>query len=178
MHFSSSTVLQEGTVRRSGQWGNPSPRVRKSFGGWNERSSETFCRYIKCSPVVPHAHIISIFVRTTALSRLSNVSRFAPTPYPITATFPYPPHTHTQYVEIGFYVDISQESRCNIEIKIRAHFSFISLSTPSQSVSQKRFHQCVNNKKKLSLRYPLPTFGSFSFSRHPSDSGSIRYFKN
>ena len=37
--------------------------------------------------------------------------------------------------------------------------------TPNQSVSQKRFHQWVNHKKKLSLRHPLPTFGSFSFSR-------------
>ena len=39
----------------------------------------------------------------------------------------------------------------------------MSLLTPSQSVSHKRFHQCVNHKKKLSLRHPLPTFGSFSF---------------
>ena len=39
----------------------------------------------------------------------------------------------------------------------------MSLPTPSQSVSHKRFHQCVNHKKKLSLRHPLPTFGSFSF---------------
>ena len=38
----------------------------------------------------------------------------------------------------------------------------MSLPTPSQSVSHKRFHQCVNHKKKLSLRHPLPTFGSFS----------------
>ena len=37
------------------------------------------------------------------------------------------------------------------------------LPTPSQSVSHKQFHQCVNHKKKLSLRHPLPTFGSFSF---------------
>ena len=27
----------------------------------------------------------------------------------------------------------------------------------------KRFHLCLNHKKKLSLRHPLPTFGSFSF---------------
>ena len=40
---------------------------------------------------------------------------------------------------------------------------FSYLLTPSQSVSHKRFHQCVNHKKKLSLRHPLPTFGSFSF---------------
>ena len=39
----------------------------------------------------------------------------------------------------------------------------MSLPTPSQSVSQKRFHQCVNHKKKLTLRHPSPTFGSFSF---------------
>ena len=39
----------------------------------------------------------------------------------------------------------------------------LSFPTPSQSVSHKRFHQCVNHKKKLSLRHPLPTFGSFSF---------------
>ena len=37
------------------------------------------------------------------------------------------------------------------------------LLTPSQSVSHKRFHQCVNHKKKLSFRHLLPTFGSFSF---------------
>ena len=37
----------------------------------------------------------------------------------------------------------------------------MSLLTPSQSVSHKRFHQCVNHKKKL--RHPLPTFCSFSF---------------
>ena len=36
----------------------------------------------------------------------------------------------------------------------------MSLPTPSQSVSHKR---CVNYKKKLSLRHPLPTFGIFSF---------------
>ena len=39
----------------------------------------------------------------------------------------------------------------------------MSLPTPSQSVSHKRFHQCVNHKKNLSLRHPLPAFGSFSF---------------
>jgi hypothetical protein len=39
----------------------------------------------------------------------------------------------------------------------------MSLPNPSQSVSHKRFHQCVNHKKKLSLRHPLPTIGSFSF---------------
>ena len=39
----------------------------------------------------------------------------------------------------------------------------MSLPTPSQSVSHKWFHQCVNHKKKLSLRHPLPTFGSFPF---------------
>ena len=39
----------------------------------------------------------------------------------------------------------------------------MSLPTLSQSVSHKRFHQCVNHKKKLSLRHPLPSFGSFSF---------------
>ena len=39
----------------------------------------------------------------------------------------------------------------------------MSLLTPSQSVSHKRFHQCVNHKKKVSLRHVLPTFGSFSF---------------
>jgi len=41
--------------------------------------------------------------------------------------------------------------------------SLMSLPTPSQSVSHKRLHQCVNHKKKLSLRHLLPTFGSFSF---------------
>ena len=39
----------------------------------------------------------------------------------------------------------------------------VKVLAPSQSVSQKRFHQCVNHKKKLSLRRPLPTFDSFSF---------------
>ena len=39
----------------------------------------------------------------------------------------------------------------------------MSLPTPSQSVSHKRFHQCVDNKKKVILRDPFPTFGSFSF---------------
>ena len=39
----------------------------------------------------------------------------------------------------------------------------MSSPTPSQSVSHKRFHQCVNHEKNLSLRYPLLTFGSFSF---------------
>ena len=39
----------------------------------------------------------------------------------------------------------------------------MSLQTPSQSVSHKRFHQYLNHKRKLSLRHPLPTFGSFSF---------------
>ena len=37
------------------------------------------------------------------------------------------------------------------------------MSTPSQSVSHKRFHQCVNHEKELSLRHPLPAFDSFSF---------------
>ena len=39
----------------------------------------------------------------------------------------------------------------------------MSLPNPSQSVSHKQFHQCVNHKKKLSSRPPLPTLGSFSF---------------
>jgi hypothetical protein len=39
----------------------------------------------------------------------------------------------------------------------------MSLTTPSQSVSHKQFHQCMNHKKKLCLRHPLPTFGSFSY---------------
>ena len=63
-------------------------------------------------------------------------------------------------VEIGFFTNISQESRCNSKIKVWAHFYKIlvfimSLPTPSQSVSHKRFHQCVNHKKKLSLRQLL-----------------------
>ena len=37
------------------------------------------------------------------------------------------------------------------------------LPIPSQFVSHKGFHQCVNHKKKLTLRHPSPTFGSFSF---------------
>ena len=37
------------------------------------------------------------------------------------------------------------------------------LPTPSQSVSHKWFHHCMNHKKKLNLRHPLTTFGSFSF---------------
>ena len=41
----------------------------------------------------------------------------------------------------------------------------MSLPTPSQSVSHKQFLQCVNHKKKLTLRHPSPTFGSFSFSQ-------------
>ena len=49
------------------------------------------------------------------------------------------------------------------------------LPTPSQSVSLKWFHQCVNLKKKLSFRHPLPTFDSFSFFRHPFDSRLMRY---
>ena len=52
----------------------------------------------------------------------------------------------------------------------------MSLPTPSQSVSHKWFHQCVNHKKKLSFKLPLPTFSSFRFFRHLFDSGSIRYF--
>ena len=39
----------------------------------------------------------------------------------------------------------------------------MSLPTPSQSVSHKQFHQCENQKNKLSLRYPSPTFGHFSY---------------
>ena len=39
----------------------------------------------------------------------------------------------------------------------------MSLLTTSQSFSHKWFHQCIIHKKKLSLRHPLPTFGSFSF---------------
>jgi hypothetical protein len=48
-------------------------------------------------------------------------------------------------------------------IFINFSISLMSLPTPSQSVSHKRFHQCLNHKKKLNLRHPLPTFGSFSF---------------
>ena len=36
----------------------------------------------------------------------------------------------------------------------------MSLPTPRQSISQKQFHQCVNQKKKQSLRHPLPTFAT------------------
>ena len=39
----------------------------------------------------------------------------------------------------------------------------MSLLTQSQSFSHKRFNRYVNHKKKLSLRHPLPTFGTFSF---------------
>ena len=39
----------------------------------------------------------------------------------------------------------------------------MSFPTPSQSVSHKQFHQCLNYKKKLSLWHPLPTFCRFSF---------------
>ena len=39
----------------------------------------------------------------------------------------------------------------------------MSLPTPIQSVSKKWLHQCVNHKKKLSLRNFLPTFSSYSF---------------
>ena len=41
--------------------------------------------------------------------------------------------------------------------------SLMTLLTPSQCVSHKWFHQCVNLKKKPSLRHPIPTFGSFDF---------------
>ena len=37
------------------------------------------------------------------------------------------------------------------------------MPTPSQSVSHKWFHQCVNHKKKLCLSYPSSNFGGFSF---------------
>ena len=37
------------------------------------------------------------------------------------------------------------------------------LPTPCQFVSHKRFHQCANHKKELSLRHLLTTFDSFSF---------------
>ena len=47
----------------------------------------------------------------------------------------------------------------------------MSLPTPCHSVSHKRFRQCVNQAKKLSLRHPLPAFGSLAFFRHPFDSG-------
>ena len=42
-------------------------------------------------------------------------------------------------------------------------FLWYPLPTLSQFVSHNRFHQCMNHKKKLRLRYLLPTFGSFSF---------------
>ena len=61
-------------------------------------------------------------------------------------------------------------SLCNSESKVWTHFYKIwvflfkmSLPTPRQSVSHKRFHKCVNHRKKLSLRHPSPTFGSFRF---------------
>ena len=38
----------------------------------------------------------------------------------------------------------------------------MSLPSPSQSVSHKQFHQCLNHKKKLSLRHSSPSFGSFN----------------
>ena len=39
----------------------------------------------------------------------------------------------------------------------------MSLPTLSQSVSNKGFYECLNHKKKLNLRHPLPIFGSFRF---------------
>ena len=48
-------------------------------------------------------------------------------------------------------------------IFIEFHLFLMSLPNPSLSASHKRFHQCVNHKKNLNLRHPLPTFGSFSF---------------
>ena len=53
----------------------------------------------------------------------------------------------------------------------------MSLLTPGQSISQKRFRQCVNHKKKPSLRHPFPTFGGFNFFRHPFASGSTKSYK-
>ena len=41
----------------------------------------------------------------------------------------------------------------------------MTLPTPRQSVSHKRFHQRMNHKK--CLRHPLPSFGSFSFFQTP-----------
>ena len=52
------------------------------------------------------------------------------------------------------------------------------LLTPSQSVSHKGFHQCVNHKKKLSWGILYQLLVVLAFSRHQFDSGSIRYFKN
>ena len=37
--------------------------------------------------------------------------------------------------------------------------------TQSQSVSQKRFYQCVNPKQKLTFRHSLSTFGFLAVSR-------------
>ena len=40
---------------------------------------------------------------------------------------PDPPPTHTLGVEMGFYADISWESRCKFEINVGAHFCKIFL---------------------------------------------------
>ena len=55
----------------------------------------------------------------------------------------------------------------DVTMKLKSELIFIKFqyffNVPSQSISHKLFLQCVNHKKKLSLRHPLPTFGSFSF---------------
>ena len=63
-------------------------------------------------------------------------------------------------------------SNQDVKVKLNSELSFI------KNFSHKQFHRCVNQKKKPSLRYPSPTLGRFSFSRHPFDLGSKRDFKN
>jgi hypothetical protein len=64
---------------------------------------------------------------------------------------------------LSYWPKQRQISRARASILFLSLFLPWSLLTPSHFVSQIRFHQCGNHKKKLSLRHCLPTFGNFSF---------------
>ena len=71
-------------------------------------------------------------------------------------------------VEIGFTRTFARNQDVTVKLKselifIKFQYFFNVLVDPKPICFTHTFHQCVNHKKKLCLRYVLPTFGSFSF---------------
>ena len=69
----------------------------------------------------------------------------------------------------GFMRTFPGKENATVNVKFESSFFqivvviLISLLAINQSVSHRRFYQCVNPKKKLSMRHPLSNFGTFSY---------------
>ena len=85
-------------------------------------------------------------------------------------------------VEISFTLTFHRIQNVTVKLKseliLYFSISLLSLQTPSQSVSHKRFHPCENHRKaKFEPSFANLLLVVLALSRDPFDSGSIRYFK-